>query len=332
MKRFKSVVSIAVASALVITTPILGLAGSDNGNSNKVKEPIKQEKIKEDKELKNKEENQGKGQDKSWKEAKELVQTKKDELELQKDELEAQKDELEKQLEEAEASENKELIEQLKVQIGELEGQRLEIKTEMKNTIALMKEVIKNRYSVEELEELRKVSEELEELDEDIDVLPLENINIKNKDIKFDTPPVIKEGRTLIPVRAITQGFGAEVEWNQEEKKVTITKGDVEIVLQLDSNIAIVNGEEVELDVPSSAYSNRTYVPLRFIIENLGLEVDYDEDTGLIEVDDEDEDVEDEEEVDDEEDEEDEDDEDDEDDEVAEEDEENTEDDEVTEE
>src|SRR5690606_24707622 len=122
--------------------------------------------------------------------------------------------------------------------------------------------VVKNRYSVEELEELRKIGEELKEQDEDIIVLPIENINAKNKDVKFDTPPVIKEGRTLIPVRALTQGFGAELEWNAEEKKVTITKGDVEIVLHLDSRTATVNGEEVELDVPSTAYNNRTYVPL----------------------------------------------------------------------
>ncbi len=287
MKRFKSAVSIAVASALLITTPILGLADNIKENPNKGKEPVKQENIKEEKEKTNNKDKQGKGQDKSWKETKELLKTEKDALEVQKDELEVQKDELEKQLEEAETGENKELVEQLKAQISEIEKQRLEIKSEMKSTIDLMKEVVKNRYSVEELEELRKAGDELKEENEDIIVIPVENINAKNKDIKFDTPPVIKEGRTLIPVRALTEGFGATVKWNAEDKKVTIAKGDVEIVLQLDSKIAIVNGEEIELDVPSAAYNNRTYVPLRFIIEKLGLKVEYDKDTGLIEVDDE---------------------------------------------
>ena len=156
----------------------------------------------------------------------------------------------------------------------------------MMNTINLMKEVVKNRYNIEELEELKKLSIELEAKDDSIIVIPVENINTKNKDIKFDMPPVIKEGRILIPVRALTQGFGAEVEWNPEEMKVTVIKGENEIVLYLDSKTAIVNGEEVELDVPSASYNNRTYVPLRFVIESLGLKVDYDEDTGLIEIED----------------------------------------------
>ncbi|CAK7045018.1 stalk domain-containing protein [Tissierella sp.] len=304
MKKLKPILSIVVLSALIAATPVFGQANNGKNNSNNGKQPVKEEKVKEGKvkEEKVKEEkeknnngnngdnnkaNPGKGQDKSWKEAKDLVEAEKDALEVKKDELETEKDELEKQLEEAETNGNKELAEQLKTQISEIEKQRLEIKSEMKNTINLMKEVVKNRYNIEELEELRKISDELKEQNEDIIVIPVENIST-NKDIKFDTPPVIKEGRTLIPVRALTQGFGAEVEWKSEEKKVTITKGDKEIVLYLDNKTATVNGEKVELEVPSTAYNNRTYVPLRFIIENLGLKIDYDEDTGLIEIDDED--------------------------------------------
>ncbi len=290
MKKFKYVVSIVVLLTLIATTPVFGNANNGKNNSNSGKQPINQEKIKEVKEKSNNgnsnKDNLGKGQDKSWKETKDLLETEKDALEVQKEEIEAKKDELEKQLEEAEAAENKELIEQIKGQIEEIEKQRLEIKVEMKNAISLMKEVVRNRYTVEELEELRKIGDELKEQEGDITVLPIENIST-SKDIKFDTPPVIKEGRTLIPVRAITEGFGAELEWNSEEKKVTIKKGDKEIILYLDNRTAIVDGEEVELDVPSTAYNNRTYVPLRFIIENFGLKVDYDEETGLIEVEDE---------------------------------------------
>lgn len=306
MKKLKSILSVVVLLALIATTPVFGQANNGKNSSNNGQKPVKEEKIKEDKvkEVQIKEENEknnskdniGKGHDKPWKEAKDLLEAEKDTLEAEKDELEVKKDELEKQLEEAEAIENRGLVEQLKNQIREIEKQKLEIRLEMRNAKNLIKEVMKNRYNVEELEELRKVGDELKKQDGDIIIVPVENI-VTNKDIKFDTPPVIKEGRTLIPVRALTQGFGADLEWNPEEKKVTIIKGDKEIILHLDSKIAIVNGEEVELEVPSTSYNNRTYVPLRFIIENLGLKIDYDEETGATEIEDSEEDEEDDEEV-----------------------------------
>ncbi|AFS77254.1 copper amine oxidase-like protein [Gottschalkia acidurici 9a] len=111
---------------------------------------------------------------------------------------------------------------------------------------------------------------------------------MKNKDIKFDTPPVIKEGRTLIPVRAITEGFGANLEWNEETKEVKINKDGNEIILKIGSDIALVNGKEVKLDVNANTFSNRTYVPLRFISENLGLKVEWDDESQTVEIDDED--------------------------------------------
>ena len=288
MRKFKSVVSVVVLIALVVSIPSLGYAKVEKDKSNNGKNDVKVEEVKEEKNNNSSNKDKpGKGQDKSWKETKDLLQSEKDALESEKDDLESQKDELEKQLKEAEENENKELEEQLKAQIEEVEKQRLKIKSEMKDVINLIKEVIKNRYSVDELEEFIKIRDELEAENENIMVIPVENINAKNKDIKFDMPPVIKEGRTLIPVRALTQGFGAEVKWDPEEKKVTVIKGEKKIVLYLDSKIALVNGKEIELDVPSKAYNNRTYVPLRFIVENFELNIDYDEDTGLIEIDDE---------------------------------------------
>ena len=295
MKNSKTILSLAVASALIISAPMLSFADNGKGNHDKVKESVKQEQVKEEKTKPN-EEGKSKEKDIAWKEAKQKLETDKDAVELQKDELEAQKEELEKQYEEAEESGNVELAEQLKAQLQEIETKRLALKAEMKGLLLQMKEVTKNRYSLEELEELQNIGKELAESDEEITVIPVENIIVKNKDIKFDTPPVIKQRRTLIPVRAITQGFGAELDWSQEEQKVTITKGDVEIILHIDSNVALVNGQEVQIEVPSALYSNRTYVPLRFIIENLGLEIDYDNETDIIEIDEEtDEDIDEEE-------------------------------------
>ncbi|EOD01900.1 copper amine oxidase N-terminal domain-containing protein [Caldisalinibacter kiritimatiensis] len=165
-----------------------------------------------------------------------------------------------------------------------MEQQKAELKSQMRNVKQQMKQVIRNRYTKEEWEQLQQAAEEIEGEDEGLSILPVENIFIENVDVKFDTPPVIKTGRTLIPVRAITEGFGANVEWNGEERKVTITRDDVEIVLQIDSSEVLVNGEESTIDVPSSIYSNRTYVPLRFILETFKLSVNWDGETETIEI------------------------------------------------
>ncbi|MGB9792824.1 MAG: copper amine oxidase N-terminal domain-containing protein, partial [Thermacetogeniaceae bacterium] len=94
-------------------------------------------------------------------------------------------------------------------------------------------------------------------------------------ELKPDVPPVIKEGRTLIPVRAIAQALGATVQWNEKERTVLIAKGDVTIKIQVDNRVAFVNGKRVELDVPAKNISNRVFVPLRFISQALKAKVDY---------------------------------------------------------
>lgn len=111
-----------------------------------------------------------------------------------------------------------------------------------------------------------------------------ERIFINGFNMKFETPPVIREGRTLIPVRAITEGFGAQVLWNSETSTVTILKDNNEIILTLGSNIVLVNGEEKEIEVSAQSINNRTFVPLRFISDFLGINVEYDPETGDIDI------------------------------------------------
>lgn len=107
---------------------------------------------------------------------------------------------------------------------------------------------------------------------------------IHGKTMKFDVPPVIREGRTLVPVRAISEGLGAQVDWNQDLKKVTVTKDGKVIELILGSNVVTVNGQPHQLDVPAQLMNNRTLVPIRFISEILGVSVDYIDETGDIDI------------------------------------------------
>lgn len=114
---------------------------------------------------------------------------------------------------------------------------------------------------------------------------------VKGSEIEFDVPPVIKSGRTLIPVRAVSGALGADVDWDSTSKTITITKsvygenGKV-IKINLDSDIVLVNGKEVKLDVPAQSINNRTMVPLRFIAVILEKDVEYDSETGTITIED----------------------------------------------
>ncbi len=91
---------------------------------------------------------------------------------------------------------------------------------------------------------------------------------------KYDSVyPVIENGRTLIPIRALSETIGAQVGWEDATQKITITEGKTEITMYLDHPDAAVNGQTVMLDVPPATKNGRTMVPIRFASESLGLEV-----------------------------------------------------------
>lgn len=102
--------------------------------------------------------------------------------------------------------------------------------------------------------------------------------------VKFDTPPVLKDDRTLVPIRAISAALGADVLWNDAEQKVTIKIADKSIELVIGSTEAIVNGETKTLDVPAQVINDRTFVPLRFIGEAFDAKVNWIEQTKTVDI------------------------------------------------
>jgi len=98
---------------------------------------------------------------------------------------------------------------------------------------------------------------------------------INGKKAKFDVPPMNKDGRTLAPFRAIAEALDADVDWDADSNTVTVTKDGKVVKLKIGSKKALVNGEEVTLDVAPEVYNNRTLIPLRFLAESLDTEVDY---------------------------------------------------------
>ncbi|MDR7871372.1 MAG: copper amine oxidase N-terminal domain-containing protein [Tissierellaceae bacterium] len=108
------------------------------------------------------------------------------------------------------------------------------------------------------------------------------NVNVDGNLIEFDVQPTIIEGRTLVPLRAIFEVLGAEVEWDGKNQIITGKREDTTVKLQIDNSIAQVNNEEITLDVPAKLVSGRTLVPVRFISESLGADVNWDGDTRTV--------------------------------------------------
>jgi len=97
---------------------------------------------------------------------------------------------------------------------------------------------------------------------------------------KIDSPPVILAGRTVVPISVIADGFGAKVEWEAKTQTIKIHYIDRSIKLQIGNSEAtkVVDGEEksIQLDSPPIIINGRTMVPLRFIAECFGAEIDWD--------------------------------------------------------
>ncbi len=103
------------------------------------------------------------------------------------------------------------------------------------------------------------------------------NVAFINSDkVELDVPPMIIAGRTLVPIRFISESFGCKVEWEAQTGKITISRNDFSIVLFRDKREAIVNGEPKQLDVAASIIQGRTLVPVRFISEGFGANVEWD--------------------------------------------------------
>lgn len=111
---------------------------------------------------------------------------------------------------------------------------------------------------------------------EDITIL------INNSEISTDVAPVIMNGRTMVPARAIFESLGADVGWNGETRTVTVSAKGVDVNLVVGSRVAVVNGNNIYLDQPAAVVEGRTIVPIRFISENIGARVGWNPDTKTV--------------------------------------------------
>lgn len=109
-------------------------------------------------------------------------------------------------------------------------------------------------------------------------------VNYNGKNIAFDQQPIIENGRTLVPLRAIFETLGANVQYDDASKCIIATKNDITSVLKIGSDLMYVNGKEIRLDVPIKLVNNRTLVPVRSIAETFGCNVIWNENDSSISV------------------------------------------------
>ena len=102
--------------------------------------------------------------------------------------------------------------------------------------------------------------------------------------VETDVSPVITDGRTLLPVRAVCEALGAKVDWIEESQTVKITAENIDISLVIGETFATVNGEKIDLDSPSFIENDRTYLPIRFVSEKLGADVQWDDATQTVNI------------------------------------------------
>ena len=100
-------------------------------------------------------------------------------------------------------------------------------------------------------------------------------VNVDNEAVIYDAAPVIRNDRTLVPIRIITEALGGKVDWNGATKEVTLFINDKEIKMTIGKTLEKYGVAPVIID-------GRTFVPVRFVADELGAEVAWDEATKTV--------------------------------------------------
>ncbi len=109
-------------------------------------------------------------------------------------------------------------------------------------------------------------------------------VSLNGEKLVFDVSPIIVNDRTLVPMRTIFEALGAEVTWDNTARTAVAVKGGDVIKIAVDSDIMLLNGAIVRLDVPARIVEERTLVPLRAVSEGLGADVNWNNDKREVEI------------------------------------------------
>ena len=106
-------------------------------------------------------------------------------------------------------------------------------------------------------------------------------IQLNGNILGFETPPVVEEGRTLVPMRFLFEQMGESVTWDDATQTATVRGSNDVVSFSIDNTTAKVNGTDKKMDVPARLINSKTMVPLRFLSEELGYNVEWDEEHNM---------------------------------------------------
>jgi len=108
------------------------------------------------------------------------------------------------------------------------------------------------------------------------------SVLVDGKQVAFDQPPRVQDGRTLVPVRAIFDAMGARVYYDSHSNWIRAYRGNVTVTLEIGNNVLNINGKDVILDVPAQIYGDRTFVPARAVAEAFRAEVEWEQNSQTV--------------------------------------------------
>jgi len=109
------------------------------------------------------------------------------------------------------------------------------------------------------------------------------SVSIDGVAIDFEgNGPALVDGRTLVPVRGVFEALGFDVDWDAEAQVAAITNEEFELIVTIGSSVFTTNGEDFELDVEAQIIDGRTMLPIRALLESIGLVIGWDEDNQVV--------------------------------------------------
>ncbi|KNY24861.1 DUF5050 domain-containing protein [Pseudobacteroides cellulosolvens] len=109
-------------------------------------------------------------------------------------------------------------------------------------------------------------------------------VMVRGDFLTMEDTPCMENGNTLVPMRDIFESLDAYLIWDNKSQSITAFKGKKTIKLKVGSRAASVNGNDFPLDIPVKVIGGRTMVPLRFVAEVLGAQVEWDDEDRIIKI------------------------------------------------
>ena len=98
-------------------------------------------------------------------------------------------------------------------------------------------------------------------------------------------PFIDSHNRTQVPLRIVMESLGAEIDWNQNTQTVIVQKDDIMVEVPIGKYYIIKNGQQIPNDTAAIIRGNRTFIPVRAVLEAFGTEVGWENETQTVTID-----------------------------------------------